>query len=400
MTVEAQKNPSYQGIESGSTNVPAGFEPVIELLESGIAEEVFPGAVLTIGKKGGIVLNIARGGKLSGAPKGEIPSAMETTTVFDVGTLTSLLVTTTLMMKFFEAGKFRLDERVSRLIQGIGVGKKSVTTIAQLLSHTSGLPSSAPLYDEVMRLNAGARLGILGSTGAKQHVYDQALEIPLKNDPGEKQLYSEVNFILLGELVEILSGLTLDRAFQRFVAGPLGLKSTSFIDITRLKRKGFKPVLELFAPAGNCDRRSRLICGEVFDLNAWAMGGVAGHAGLFTVASDIHSWAVEMLSALQGQSTFLKRDTIEQFAKSAQGSEPAQWLFGWETPTRENGLADGALSPSSIGMCGSTGCSVWIDPQSSVDIVLLTNASASGYLTKRFIALRSELHAAITKALG
>lgn len=379
--------------ENPAEILPEKLRPAVDVLERGILDGIIPGAVASLSIGDGVFLRVARG------DKGVQDLPMTIDTIFDVGAMTGTIVTASLMMKNLESAKFRIDDRVSRFIQGIGVGGKSTTTIAHLLSHYSGLPGGVEFYDELLRLHSGPRLGILASSGAKQYVYDHILKIGLKHNPGEKQIPSDLNFILLGQLAELLAGLPLDRAFQRSIAGPLGLKSTSFIDLSLTKRRGFHPVVEMFAATGHCPTRDRLLCGEVNDLNAWAMGGVAGHSGLFSNVVDLQIWSREMLRAAYGESRIFKRSTIEAFWGSPVNSGQT-WHLGWELPSKENGFADIASLQNSIGTTSDTGCSLWLEPSKQFAMILLTNASLNGRNMKRFHALRAEFHSALLRALA
>jgi CubicO group peptidase (beta-lactamase class C family) len=134
--------------------------------------------------------------------------------------------------------------------------------------------------------------------------------------------------ILAGALVESLTGMSFDKAAYRYVIQPLGLKSTSFIDLSMIRRRGIQPVTDMIAPTEECPWRKRVLCGEVHDDNAWAMGGVAGHAGIFSTANDLHLIARTLLAAYHGRSQFLSRETVQQFLAGPAEPERAIWKFG------------------------------------------------------------------------
>lgn len=373
------------------------FQRVVEIVDRAVAEDTFPGAVVVAGQRDQILLRLARGSKVGfDASNQASRPAMDMDAVFDLGSVSGLVVSTTLLMRFFESGKFAVSDRMSRFVQGFGVGSKTTITIGDLLAHTSGFPPHAPFYDELTRLNSGARLGILASSGAKQYVYDHSLKIPLRTQPGEKQSYSELNFVLLGQLCELLSGLPLDRIFQRAVVQPLGLKSTSYIDLGLMKRRGYSAVAEVFAGSGFCPKRDRMICGEVFDTMAWAMGGVAGHAGLFSTADDLTKWAQEMLRVSRGESQFLKRETFDTFASVPGDTGAVGWRYGWEFPGRE-GLTESV--PSTVrGLAGHGACSILLDPTTGVFVIFLANGTPVHHARKIAVA-RSEVLSAVFSAL-
>jgi serine-type D-Ala-D-Ala carboxypeptidase len=276
------------------------------LLRQAVEAEVFPGAVLQVQSRGEMHFSEAQGFRTY--PEGDSnPSPIRPDTVYDVAGLTGSIVTATLIMKLIENGKLNLKDRVSRYVQAFGVNGKSVITIQDLLGHVSGLSSSAPYYEELIRLSATSRMGVLTSRGAKEYVYNVINRSQLKYPPATKQLYSEIGLIVLGNVIEILTGMTLDKAATRMIFQPLNMKGSSFIDLSLVKRKGISPVLDLIAPTEDCPVRKRVLCGEVNDENAWAMGGVSGHSGLFSMANDISIFAAELLRCYAGNGTLLKR---------------------------------------------------------------------------------------------
>lgn len=388
---------------------PSRFDhPVLEeidaLMTGAVEGEVFPGAVLLVGHRGEILLERAYGQKVykdsTFAAEIEQALAMRSDTVFDVAGLTNILVTTTLIMKLVEWKQVSLSDRISRYLQGFGVHGKAPITIAHLLSHSAGLAPWAPFYEDLVRENAGERMGILTSKGARTYVFNAINRSALKYPPGTRQVYSDIGFMVLGHLIEELTGLGLDRAAQRHIFQPLGLKSTSYIDLSMIKRRGIHPVTDLIAPTEECPWRKRTLCGEVSDDNAWAMGGIAGHSGVFTNARDLHRFSVEMIAAARGDSGFLKRDTVLTFWGGLAEPLGGSWKFGWDSPSEENLLVETGLSSRAVGECGFTGCSMWIEPERAIDIVLMTNRTHPTRSNKKIRNFRPALHAAIVKALS
>lgn len=382
------------------SNDPVAFGPfssLAEELELAVKDQVFPGAVLVVSVGGELVFRDAVGEKwLRGRPAAVSgPDArMGIDTVFDVASLTSIVVTTTLLMQLVQQQRVDLGNRVSRYVHAFGVHNKSPITVAQLLSHTGGLTPWVPFFEELLRANAGARMGILTSRSAKDYIINAINRAQLRYEPGTRQQYSDLGLILLGHLVEMLVGVPLDRAAQRFIFQPLGLRSSSFIDLSMIRRRGIHPVTALIAPTEECAWRKRVLCGEVHDDNAWAMGGVAGHSGLFSTANDLHIFAREMLLASLGRSEFLSRDVVHDFWRGPKGV--SGWRYGWEAPSSENGLADSGLSPESVGACGFTGCSLWIDPQRQLSVVLMSNRIHPSRSNRRIRAFRHRLHSLAT----
>ena len=380
------------------TQAPPPFSAVTEFLQRGVADGVFPGVVVIAARNGEVRYRESFGCRSVKSARNPEPPAMGVDTVFDLAGLTAVLSTTTLLMKLVEGGKVSLDDKVARFVQGFGVLGKSLVSVGQLASHSSGLPQWVPFFEELLEAQSGARRGIVTSRGARDYIITAINRMDLKYPPGNRQVYSDVGFILLGHLLEILTGLSLDRAAQRFVFQPLGVKSTSYVDLSMIKRRGIHPVADLIAPTEECPWRKRVLCGEVHDDNAWVMGGVAGHSGLFSNASDVHQCCAELLKAWRGESTFLKSDTVKHFWRGPV-SFPEGWRFGWDCPNRENGMLEAGLSPQAIGMNGFTGCSVWLEPEEGLEVVVLSNRVHPSRANKKILAFRPELHALIIKAL-
>jgi CubicO group peptidase (beta-lactamase class C family) len=371
------------------------FAEVSALLQRAVEEGVFPGCVLLVGKDGVEVYRQGFGVRATRIAKDEKTSEMSNDTVFDVAALTSVLVTTTLVMRLVESGHLSLSDRVSRYLQGFGVLGKSLITVGQLVSHTSGLAGWHPFFEELLKANAGVRMGVMTSRGAKEYVYNAIHRAQLKYEPGTRQLYSDLGVVVLGELIEVLTGLALDKAAQRYIFQPLGLKNTSYIDLTLIRRRGIHPVKNLIAPTEECPWRKRVLCGEVHDDNAWAMGGIAGHSGVFSTAGDLHLFATEMLKAYCGQSSFLKEETLEQFWKESDLTAEGGWRFGWESPHAENGLGECRLGRAAVGHNGFTGCSLWLEPEKGIDIILMSNRVHPSRTNKKIRLFRPQLFDAV-----
>lgn len=370
---------------------------VSRLLQQGVDVQAFPGAVFEVYQGGSCLVSEAVGARSFG--EGTEPQPiLSRDTVYDVAGLTAAVITSTMIMKLVEAGKLKLDDRVSRYVQGFGVNGKSAITVQDLLAHTSGLVAWAPFFEELVKLNAGSRMGMLTSRGAKEYVYNVINRSSLKYQPRSRQLYSDVGLIVLGEVVEILTGMSLDKAAQKMILQPLGLKGTSFIDLTMVKRRGIHPVLDLIAPTEDCPWRKRILCGEVHDDNAWAMGGVAGHSGLFTMARDLGTFASELLKCFRGSGTFLRRQTVKGFWARPDAHFELSHTLGWEIPNRDNGLLEVGFSESAVGVTSFTGCALWIEPEKDLALVLMTNRIHPSRSNRKIVAFRQELFRTVLAA--
>lgn len=375
------------------------FSGVSTLCEKGVQDGTFPGCVISVAVGGRELYKRAFGVKSLIREKDEAPLPMHLSTVFDIASVTNVLVTTTILMRLVQSGRIGLDDRVLRYIQSFGVNGKSTITIRHLLNHSSGLPSWVPYFEELIRLHEGERRGILTSSGAKEYVYNAINRAQLKFEPGTKQVYSDVGFILLGHLIEIVTGTKLDRAAQQYVFQPLGLKSTSFIDLAMIRRRGIHPVKDMIAPTEDCQWRGRVLCGEVFDDNAWAMGGITGNSGVFSSQADLHTFAVKMLRSYTGQDDFVSRDVVREFWGDAEISAGDGWRLGWDSPSKENALSETKLSPNAVGQNGASGCSIWLEPERGIDIVLLSNKVHPSRSNKKLRTFRPILIDAILTTL-
>jgi len=395
----------------------SGISELSELLEEGVRDGVFPGAVALIASGESLVffeakglrrhsVGIANASSFSSLTKTErasntslLPTTtlvpMTTDTIFDVASLTAGIVTTTILMRLIDTERVSLDERVSRYLDGFGVLGKSPITFRHLLNHTAALPSWYPFFEELLRDNAASRLGILTTKGAHDYVITTICRSALRGDIGTRSQYSDVGMIVLGALIENLTALPLDKAFYKFVARPLGLKNSSFIDLNEVRRGTITPDTDIIAPTEECSWRKRILCGEVHDDNAWMMGGIAGHSGLFTSAHDLHIVARELILSLRGESSFLSPEIANAFLSSnhinATGvsTNSSKVKLGWDSPSRENALHQVNLSERSFGYNGFTGCALWIDPDRDCDIILLTNRIFPTRLNKKISAFRA-----------
>ena len=257
------------------------FARVDEVLRQGVETGAFPGAVILVSRAGKVAYHAAFGSRtLDPAPQ---PMQLDTT--FDLSSLTKPLATTTAFMLLVQERKVRLDDRATRFFPNFGVQGKTYVTCRHLLAHCSGLPAWRPYFREIARCDQEGRLNFLASHGAKEFVYEQIHRERPEYETGERAVYSDLGFMLIGEAIELVSRMPLDRVCQERVFRPLGLRAMSFIDLSALRTRRLTPVADVIAPTAYCPWRKRLLLGEVDDDNAYAMGGVSGHAGLFSSAT-------------------------------------------------------------------------------------------------------------------
>jgi SSS family transporter len=325
-----------------------GFQQIDRIIALGIATRKFPGAVVIAGHNGHIVFEKAYGNR-SLIP---VPEAMTEDTIFDLASLTKVLATAPAVMQLYEQGRFRLNDPVAQYLPEFAVNGKQDITIRQLLTHYSGLPADVSLEDPWRGKQEGLRRAFAST--------------PI-TAPGVQFRYSDINFIVLGALVEKLSGLTLDQYQQRYLAKPLGLDYMRFLPPEAWRNR--------IAPTQY--DHGVMLRGVVHDPTSRRMGGVAGHAGLFSTAGDVAIYAQNLLDRLAGRpSSFpLQQLTLEKMTTPGQpATGTALRGLGWdiESPFSSN---RGELFPvGSFGHTGFTGTSIWMDPTSDTYVVFMSNA--------------------------
>ncbi len=239
-------------------------------------------------------------------------SPMRLETVFDLSSLTKPLATTVAVMMLTRDAKMRLDDRLTRFFHNFGVHGKGHVTFRHLLAHSSGLVAWRPFYQQIAEVERGGKVNFMASRGAKEFVYEEIHREKPEAPIGTKTIYSDLNFMLLGEAVEQVSGVGLNRFCRDKIFRPLELRAIDFIDISLVRTRRLEPVPEMFAPTAVCPVRKRLLIGEVDDENAYAMGGVAGHAGLFAPVKEVDRIAAELLACYAGRSDVRSRRKIVQ----------------------------------------------------------------------------------------
>jgi serine-type D-Ala-D-Ala carboxypeptidase len=332
---------------------------VLAALNRAVEEGAFPGAVLLVSHRGDVCFHEAVGYAVLRPRK----VRMTRTTIFDLASLTKPIATTTAVMSLVDRSAFQLEDPVSRFIPEFSGDGKDRVTVRHLLNHSSGLRAWEPIYREVIK-KARGRADFMAGPEAKRIVLDRIHRNRLTYPPGKKSLYSDLDFILLGELVERVSGSSLDRFCRNEVFRPLNMNQTFYLRSHRNRRGRF-------AATERSDWRKKVVVGQVHDDNAYAMGGVAGHAGLFATAKDLNRFARMMLESLHGHPTILSQKLVQTFV-ARQTTPKSSWALGWDTPSKPSSSGR-FFSPRSFGHLGYTGTSLWIDPEQDLVAVLLTN---------------------------
>ena len=374
-----------------------------------VEEGATPGLVVLVAAQGQTLFHEAFGARQL-VPR-RLPALPDT--MYDVASLTKAVATSVLAMQEVGGGRLALDTKVATLLpelsgrtgatapldesgpepgasgHGISDLARDHITVRQLLSHSSGLPAHRPFW-KLAAQSPAERLAIA----------QLAAREPLAYPPGTRAVYSDLGFILLGWLLERLTGARLDVLFQDRIARPLGLAATTFVNLAdseaRARLLGDRTVAATQLSA----ERHGLVLGEVDDLNAFAMGGIAGHAGLFSTAGDLAAIATALLASFRGDGALVARDVLRQFW-SPSGVPGSTWRLGWDGPAESGSQAGERLSRAAVGHLAFTGCSLWIDPLREIVMVLLSNRVHPAVPTDdRFRRLRPALHDAALSALG
>ncbi len=337
------------------------------IIKEAIQQKDIPGAVVLVGHDGRVAYRKAFGYRAL-EPRREL---MTVDTIFDAASLTKVVATTTSVMQLVERGKVKPNDAVAKYLPEFAQNGKEDISVRQLLTHYSGL---APDLD------------LVNPWGGKDTAYSMAFAEKPQNPPGSRWVYSDINFIALGALVEKVSGTTLDRYSQTHIFTPLGMTRTRFLPPVSWRPK--------IAPT-EYDETGHMLRGVVHDPTARRMGGVAGHAGLFTTADDLGKFAQALLTGAKILSPLSVR-------KMATPQQPPNATilrgFGWDIDSPYSSNRGDLLPVGSFGHTGFTGTSLWIDPVTNTYIVLLTN-SVHPRGQGNAISLRTRLATAVAAAL-
>ena len=323
-----------------------------------------------------------------------IPMARET--LFDLASLTKPLATTTSILWLVHDGAVDLDSPVAKYLPEFAEREKERVTVRHLLTHSSGLKPWRAFHELLLEKERKTGERWLATPAARELVLERVLRSGLVHEPGAAAVYGDLDFITLGALVEAVTQRRLDDFVRERVTGPLGLGETFFVPLG--EGAGMPDALRRrTAATENCPWRERILWGEVHDPNAWSMGGVAGHAGLFASADDLMKFASTVLDVWHGRSDALPRELLLAFATRQHMPEKSDWALGWDTPTPGASSSGKHFSASSIGHLGFTGTSLWIDLERECAIVMLTNRVHPVAKRSKF-ELRPEVHDAIREA--
>ena len=358
-------------------------------LQSAVDDGVFPGAQLAVRLRGELQC-MAVAGRLSSEPPG-LP--VQPSTIYDLASLTKPLVTVTSVLLLIQHAKVALEDPVQQVLaelEGTPIGQ---ATVRDLLTHRSGLPGWRPFYE---RLEARDIVPVLsgGNQPVRQHVLKMIRDEPLIYARGERSVYSDLGFMLLGFLVERLSGMALDLWCEEAIIRPQRADPLMFCPTAGRTQLGVaRSAVDAsrIAPTEQDERRNRLLCGEVHDENAAAMGGVAGHAGLFGTAESVLAVSGAWLRGYHGRESILEGELVRQFTTRQESAARSSWALGWDTPSAPSSSGS-YFSERSFGHLGYTGTSLWIDPLCELEVVLLSNRVHPSRKNEKIKAFRPHIH--------
>ena len=299
-------------------------------LDKAIESAEIPGAVVLarMPREGEVVEHLSVRGLAVVRPE-HIPMTRET--IFDLASLTKPIATTSALLWLVHEGAVDLDAPVAKYLPAFAERGKEGVTIRHLLSHSSGLKPWRAFHE--LLLEREHKTGGAGSRRrAREFVIDRIVRSALVHAPGEAAVYGDLDFIVLGAIVEAVTQRRLDDYCRERVFEPLGMRETFFVPLGEATELP-EPLRRRIAATENCPWRERILWGEVHDPNAWAMGGVAGHAGLFAPADDVMRFAQTVLDVWHGRSDALPRAALQTFGERQRLPKGSDWALGWDTPT-------------------------------------------------------------------
>jgi beta-N-acetylhexosaminidase len=357
----------------------AQLQPAFAVVEKAVADKAFPGATLAVGYRGKVSYHSF--GKLSYDANSP---ATKIDTMYDLASLTKVVVTTTLVEKLVEGdfpSPLDLDAPIERYLPEWANGPQPEwrrrVTVRNLMTHTSGLPP----FKEYWRTSKG-----------KADTLKDIFAEPLEYEPGTKVVYSDLGIILMAEIIQRLTGKPLDELAREYIFDPIGMKNSMYNPPKQLWQ-------EIAPTEVDTQLRHRLVQGEVHDENAYAIGGVSGHAGVFSTSPDLAAFCQMLLNGgVYAHHRIVKRATIAEFTLPQALAKNTRTL-GWVVPT-EGSSSGHYFSAHSYGHTGFTGTTIWIDPDRQLFVVLLTNRVNPTRENHKIAEVRPAVHDAVMKALG
>ena len=359
------------------------MKPVTAYMEQGLEEGVFPGAVLLVSVEDKIKYH-----KAFGFSDIFSKMRMEKNSIFDLASLTKPLSTSLAVFKLFEKNQLLLEQNLSSIMPNEFLKDKTEITIRQLLNHTSGLPAHKEYFKEIKNFEKLFR---------REKLHELIIQELLVSQPGEKQVYSDLGFIILAWIVEVIAGERIDQFVDKQIYKLLNINDLFFVDTFNPDSSFSDDQYKRIVPTEKCPWRKKLLRAEVHDDNAWAAGGIEGHAGLFGDAFSVWQIAMEIMNALSGKDTqVLDRDLFLKFMAREKKSE---FRSGFDIPSKYGSSSGKYFSDTSVGHLGYTGTSFWIDPEKSIIVILLTNRVHPDRKNEKIKLFRPQIHNLIMEQL-
>jgi len=347
---------------------------VKRLLNKGVRDGVYPGALLLVAHKGKTVF-VQEAGHRSMPPA----APMTLDTVFDLASLTKPLATSIALMKCVDEGKIDLDQPLGSLLPKPLGNKKDLTT-RLILAHCAGFNDWEPFYLKLIESVPDIR---------KQLLREWIIEAPLVYQPGEQTLYSDLGFMILEWVIEECTKMPLHDFLHRNLYSPLSMNKTFFSG----SALPISVEEDQIAATEDCPWRKKIIKGSVHDENAFAIGGYSGHAGLFGTAGDIHTLLNALRSHFLGnRNDYFKPETVRAFFTRQDLVKNSPWALGWDTPSPQGSSSGRYFSEKTVGHLGFTGTSVWMDLEQDVLVIFLTNRIHPTRKNEKIKSFRPELH--------
>ena len=353
--------------------------PIRDAFHQALAAGVFPGAVVLIQDGDGRRWQAAYG--VADTTSGE---AVRLETVFDLASLTKPLCTALAIMRLIQAGQLDLEERLGHVLAAFDDTDKADIRIWHLLGHQAGFPAWRPYFEKLRLKPLAERRGLLASWLVNE---------PLIDAPGAATCYSDLDFMVLQMVVETVSGQALNHFASEQLYRPLGLQDLFFTATTAA------PPVRAYAATEKCPWRGRVLKGHVHDDNAYVLGGVAGHAGLFGSVTDVGELLTVLLDAYRQPSAagIFDPDWVRLFFRRSPSSD---WALGFDTPSARGSSSGRYFSAHTVGHLGFTGTSFWMDLDRQVIVVLLTNRVHPSRADERIKLFRPMIHDLIMTCLG
>jgi CubicO group peptidase (beta-lactamase class C family) len=372
------------------------FREAAELLDAGVREEAYAAAVLLVGRDDEILCERSAG-------------YARAASLFDIASLTKPLAAA-LFLVLSQEGHLSPDGIAAEVLPFTSPDPRArEIRFAHLLSHTSGLPAWLPLYEKVAAAETAEGRPLSGTAEGHDRLLAEVLSLPLSRDPGAGWEYSDLGYMLLGRAIEVAGFRSLDRLLAEKISGPLRMRETRYLPLAAISECEAGRLI----PTGWSEVRRRDKVGEVDDENAAAMGGVAGHAGLFSTAGDLFLFAREIVRARRGEGRVLTRPSAVGMTTRVARPPGCPRTLGFDTPTPPDSSPKGdspGNTPCSqagerapadaVGHLGYTGCSLWIDPAREISVILLTNRVVFGNDNRKLSALRPRIHDAVWKEIA